>query len=150
MAFMDKYKITAAPVIRRISQAAQLSPEQRARKRMLDGLEIQQQLLQAEIEGKVFTITRNGKQMKPRAFWLQTPQGTLFTPRFGNEFLFDKGQGVMVKDRSELIDLLKDFSVAVTNGEFDQRIMEISQGRAGRGEGSGGGRRGRPRKDPSM
>ena len=146
MAFMDKYKIAAIPVMRRTSRTQQ-TPEQRARQRMLNALEVQQELLQAEIAGKTYTITRNGKQMQPRAFWMDTPAGLVFTPRFGNEFLFDKGQGVMVKDRSELIDLLKDFGTAVTAGEFDMRIMEIAQGRGGRAQG-GGGRRGRPRKQP--
>lgn len=146
MAFVDKYKIAAIPVMRRTSRTQQ-TPEQRARQRMLNALEVQQELLQAEIAGKTHTITRNGKQMQPRAFWMETPAGLVFTPRFGNEFLFDKGQGVMVKDRSELIDLLQDFGSAVIAGEFDMRIMEIAQGRGGRAQG-GGGRRGRPRKQP--
>ena len=141
MAFMDKYKVAPVPVVRR-TRGAQLTPEQRARKRMLDAVAMQEELLQAEIAGKPFVITRNGKQMDPRDFWQETPAGLVFAPRFGNEFLFGKGQGVMVKDRSELIDLLKDFTTGVTVGEFDQRIMEISQGRAGRGKG-----RGRPRKN---
>ena len=98
------------------------------------------------VDGKTYTITRNGKQMQPRAFWLDTPAGLVFTPRFGNEFLFDKGQGVMVKDRSELIDLLRDFGTAVTAGEFDLRIMEVSRGRAARTQSAGARPRGRPRK----
>lgn len=145
MAFMDKYKIETVPTARRTTRTQQ-TPEQRARQRMTDALKVQHELLQAEIAGKPYTITRNGKQMQPRAFWMETPAGLAFTPRFGNEFLFDKGQGVMVKDRSELIDLLKDFGTAVTAGEFDMRIMEIARGRGVRAQ--GGGRRGRPRKSP--
>ena len=146
MAFMDKYKIAAVPVVRRTARTQQ-TPEQRARQRMIDALKVQDELLQAEIAGKPYTITRNGKQMQPRAFWMDTPAGLVFTPRFGNEFLFDKGQGVMVKDRSELTELLKDFGTAVTAGEFDMRTMEIARGRGARAQGSGG-RRGRPRKNP--
>ena len=145
MAFLDKYKIEAVPVVRRAARNT-LTPEQRARQRMLDALKVQGELLQAEIDGKTYTITRNGKQMQPRAFWLDTPAGLVFTPRFGNEFLFDKGQGVMVKDRSELIDLLRDFGTAVTAGEFDLRIMEVSRGRAARTQSAGARPRGRPRK----
>ena len=145
MAFLDKYKIEAVPVVRRVARNT-LTPEQRARQRMLDALKVQGELLQAEIDGKTYTITRNGKQMQPRAFWLDTPAGLVFTPRFGNEFLFDKGQGVMVKDRSELIDLLRDFGTAVTAGEFDLRIMEVSRGRAPRMQSAGARPRGRPRK----
>ena len=148
MAFMDKYKIAAVPVMRRTARTQQ-TPEQRARQRMIDALKVQDELLQAEIAGKPYTITRNGKQMQPRAFWMETPAGLVFTPRFGNEFLFDKGQGVMVKDRSELIDLLKDFGTAVTAGEFDMRVMEIARGRGTRAQGGSGGRRGRPRKNPA-
>ena len=147
MAFMDKYKIADVPTVRRAVRTQQ-SPEQRARQRMIDALKVQDELLQAEIAGKPHTITRNGKEMQPRAFWMDTPAGLVFTPRFGNEFLFDKGQGVMVKDRSDLIELLKDFGTAVTAGEFDMRIMEIARGRAARAEG-GSGRRGRPRKKPT-
>lgn len=147
MAFMDKYKIATVPTIRRMARPQQ-TPEEHARQRMLDALKVQGELLQAEIDGKTYTITRNGKQMQPRAFWMDTPVGLVFTPRFGNEFLFDKGQGVMVKDRSELIDLLKDFGTAVTDGEFDMRIMEIARRRGTRAQG-GGGRRGRPRKNPT-
>ena len=144
MAFLDKYKIAAVPVVRRAARST-LSPEQRARQRMLDALKVQAELLQAEIDGKTYMITRNGKQMQPRAFWQDTPAGLVFTPRFGNEFLFEKGQGVLLKDRAELTELLRDFGTAVSAGEFDLRIMEIAQGRAARGKGTGRGR-GRPRK----
>lgn len=134
MAFMDKYAISSIPTLRRTARQEQ-TPEQHVRQRMLDALDVQEALLRTEMSGQPYTITRNGKQQKPRPFWMETPGGLVFTPRFGNEFLFEKGQGVVIGDRSAMAELLKDFAAAVTAGEFDARLLEISRNRgpAGRG-----------------
>ncbi len=141
MAFMDKYTLVSVPAAGR-SIRVQQTPEEHVRQRMTAALEIQAALLQAEITGQPYTITRNGKPQQPRTFWMETPTGLVFTPRFGNEFLFEKGQGVVIGDRSAMAGLLKDFAAAVTAGEFDARLMEISRNR-GPGRQGGGGRRGR-------
>jgi len=146
MAFMDKYTVSSIPALRRTTRQQQ-TPEQHVRQRMLDTLDVQGALLQAEIAGQPYTITRNGKQQQPRPFWMETPAGLVFTPRFGNEFLFEKGQGVVIGDRSAMAGLLNDFAAAVTAGEFDARLMEISHNR-GPGRQGGSGRRGRRRAEP--
>jgi hypothetical protein len=146
MAFMDKYAIVAVPLARRAARPQQ-TPEQHVRQRMLDALNVQGALLQAQMTGQAYTITRNGKQQQPRAFWIEAASGLMFTPRFGNEFLFEKGQGVMARNRTELAELLRDFGAAVTAGEFDARLMEIS-GNRGPGRQGGGGRRGRRQTQP--
>lgn len=146
MAFIDKYTLVSVPVTGRTTRVQQ-TPEDRVRQRMMAALNIQAALLRAEMAGQPYTITRNGKQQQPRPFWITIPTGLVFTPRFGNEFLFTKGQGVMAKDRSELAELLKDFGAAITAGEFDARLMEISRNR-GPGRQGGGGRRGRRQAQP--
>jgi hypothetical protein len=146
MAFMDKYALVSVPAARRTTRVQQ-TPEEHVRQRMMTALDIQSALLQAEMAEQPYTITRNGKPQQPRPFWMQTPTGLLFTPRFGNEFLFAKGQGVMAKDRSALAELLNDFGSAITAGEFDARLMEISRNR-GPGRQGGGGRRGRRQAQP--
>ena len=93
MAFTDKYRVQPLPAVVRNVATAQLSPQDRARSKLLTALEIQHKLLAAELKGQTYMTTRNGKQMAPRAFWLKTPVGVAFTPRFGTQFLFEKGQG---------------------------------------------------------
>lgn len=146
MAFADKYKVQPLPVATRVSSRAQLSPEERARAKLLTAIEIQQEVLTAELKGKTFMIKRNGKQMAPRAFWQKTPAGVAFTPRFGNQFLFDKGQGVLVDELGAVSQVLADFEEAVKVGEFDAQIAEIAQSRGSRGASSASaGKRGRGR-----
>lgn len=148
MAFADKYKVQSLPVVTRGSLRAQLSPEERARAKLLAAIETQQEVLAAELKGKTYLIKRNGKQMAPRAFWLKTPTGVAFTPRFGNQFLFDKGQGVLVDELPALSQVLVDFEEAVKLGEFDAQITQIAQSRGSRGAAPavpGKRGRGRPR-----
>jgi hypothetical protein len=132
MAFADKYKVQPLPVTTGGTMRAQLSPEERARAKLLSAIETQQEMLTAELKGNTFMITRNGKQMAPRAFWLKTPMGVAFTPRFGNQFLFDKGQGVLVTELPALSQVLVDFEEAVKAGEFDAQITQIAKSRGSR------------------
>jgi len=146
MAFMDKYRVQPLPMATRGSARAQLSPQDRARAKLLSALEIQHKLLTAELKGETLTVTRMGKQMAPRAFWQTTAVGVAFTPRFGNQFLFEKAQGVLVDALSALPQVLTDFEEAVKSGEFDAQIMEIAASRGSRGGSSASpGKRGRGR-----
>ena len=145
MAFLDKYTITPVPMLARSSRMPQ-TPQERARQRLQDALKVQHALLQAQQKGETYTIKRNGKAMQPRAFWQDTPLGLVFMPRFGNELLFDKAQGVLVADHAALAQVMEDFSQAVEAGEFDTRIVAISEGRGTRAAGGQPRGRGRPRK----
>lgn len=133
MAFTDKYRVQPLPAVVRTIATAQLSPQDRARAKLLTALEIQHKLLAAELKGQTYMTTRNGKQMAPRAFWLKTPAGVAFTPRFGTQFLFEKGQGVLVTHMAQLPQVLSDFEEAAKAGEFDERITLMAQSRGGRG-----------------
>ena len=149
MAFADKYKVQPLPMVSRASTRAPVSPQERAREKLLVALKVQHELLAAELKGETFMVTRMGKQMAPRAFWQQTAVGVAFTPRFGNQFLFDKGQGILVGDLTALSQVLMDFEEAVKSGEFDAQIMEIAASRGNRGSSSvvpGKRARGRPRR----
>ena len=131
MAFSDKYKLQSIPAAARTA-AARLSPHDRARAKLLTSLGVQHKLLAAELTGSTYMISRNGKQMAPRAFWLKTTAGVAFTPRLGTQFLFEKGQGVLVTHMAQLPQVLSDFEAAVQAGEFDTTIMEIMRNRGAR------------------
>ena len=148
MAFADKYRVQPLPQITRGSARAPISPQERARAKLLAALEIQHELLTAQLKGETFMVTRMGKQMAPRAFWLQTAVGVAFTPRFGNQFLFEKGQGILVDQLNALPQVIMDFEEAVKSGEFDAQLMEIAESRGSRGSSPtvpGKRGRGRPR-----
>ena len=145
MGFTSKYTIAPLPKTTRVPRAPKLAPEQRARKRLADALKVQIDFVAAERAGREFTVTRNGKSIKPRAFWLTTANGIAFTPRYGNDFLFENGQGVLVADLAALSSVMADFAAAVESGEFDARMVEIASARVGKG--AGARRRGRPRKE---
>ena len=146
MAFADKYKVQPLPMAARGSMRAPISPQERARAKLLAALKVQHEQLAAELKGETFTVTRMGKQMAPRAFWQTTAVGVAFTPRFGNQFLFDKGQGILVGELAALSQVLVDFEEAVKSGEFDAQIMEIAANRGSRGSSSASpGKRGRGR-----
>lgn len=148
MAFADKYKVQLLRLAPRGSTRTPLSPQERARAKLLAALKVQHELLAAELKGDTFMVTRMGKQMAPRAFWLQTPAGVAFTPRFGNQFLFEKGQGILVGELAAMPQVLTDFEAAVNTGEFDAQLTEIVASRGSRGGSSavpGKRGRGRPR-----
>ncbi|WP_431303774.1 hypothetical protein [Sediminicoccus sp. BL-A-41-H5] len=149
MAFADKYKVQPLPQAPRGSMRAPISPRERARAKLLAALKVQHELLAAELKGETFMVTRMGKQMAPRAFWQTTAVGVAFTPRFGNQFLFDKGQGILVGELATLSQVLRDFEEAVKLGEFDAQITEIAESRGSRGTSPtvpGKRGRGRPRR----
>lgn len=132
MSFSEKYKIqpiVAAPKV----MSSKQSPEERARARLMEAIKLQQSVIEGEKAGKPVVVTRNGKSMKPRTFWMETPAGIAFTPRFGNEFLFEKGSGVILPDMDAISEVLVAFGEAVQAGEFDARMMEILNARSGRG-----------------
>ena len=157
VAFFSKYTVTTiAPAHIKRAGVARLSAEERARKKLLDAIEIQKSVLAAEQAGQTYTIAKNDKTMKPRSFWVPAADGVAFTPRFGNEFLFEKGQGIVVADLTAIGTVLNEFAEAVQSGEFDQAILDISNrrgatpemavGETGAEAASGGKRRGRPKK----
>jgi hypothetical protein len=149
MAFLEKYTIQPIPLAAR-GLAATQTPQDRARSKLLSALEVQHRLLAAQLKGETFTVTRNGKQIAPRPFWAHSPMGVAFTPRFGNQFLFETGQGVMVHELGQMAQVLSDFEEAVKAKEFDVILMSISESRGGRGADAGSGStkrgRGRPRR----
>ena len=150
MAFADKYKVQPLPMVSRASTRAPISPQELARGKLLAALKVQHELLAAELKGETLTVTRMGKQMAPRAFWQTTAAGVAFTPRFGNQFLFEKGQGILVGELATLSQVIMDFEEAVKSGEFDAQLMEIVTSRGSRAGTSslvpGKRGRGRPRR----
>jgi hypothetical protein len=131
MAFSDKYKLQSIPAAAPTATVS-LSPHERARAKLLAALSGQHKLLADQLAGGANVIGRSGKQMGPRAFWLKNAVGVAFTPRLGNQFLFEKGQGVLVADLADLQQVLTDFEAAVQAGEFDATIMEIITSRSPR------------------
>ena len=146
MDFFEKYTISPIPVGKSAPQQPQMTPEERARLRLIQQLDIQSEILTAQKEGREFTLQRNGKDSKPRAFWISVGDKTAFTPRFGNEFLIEKGHGVLVANLDELGEVLADFRLAAEAGVLDAKLMEIVGARNTPSNPTGTKPRGRPRK----
>jgi hypothetical protein len=132
MSFAEKYKIQDIVAAPRIA-SPKMSPQERTRHRLLEAIQLQKSIIDGDKAGKPVMVTRNGKSMKPRTFWLQTPAGIAFTPRFGNEFLFEKGRGIILPNMDALSVVLAEFADAVEAGEFDTQLMAILNQRSGRG-----------------
>ncbi len=146
MRFFDKYTISPIPMGRSVSQQPHITPEEHVRVRLIHQLDIQSQILTAQKEGREFTLQRNSKDSKPRAFWISAGDKNAFTPRLGNEFLIEKGHGVLVGSLDELTEVLADFQIAVEEGELDAKLMEIVSARNTPSNPTGTKQRGRPRK----
>lgn len=138
MSFSSKYTVVKLPEVAPVSRKPTI--EDRLRKKMGDAIEVQLKILEAERDGTEYEAgASTGKSGKTRVFWLTTSEGVAFTPRFANEYIFQKGEGIIVENLAALGDLLMDFAIAVQSGEFDARLVEIFNSRkSGRG-GKGGG-----------
>lgn len=127
MSFSEKYTVTK--LAKSAPKAAPRPPtrEERLRKKMQEALSVQAEALAAQIAG-----AEPPAATKKRGFWSKAPGGIAFTPMFENEWIFDRGAGVVVRSLDALADLMKDFSAAIDAGEFDVRLVEIADLRRAR------------------
>jgi hypothetical protein len=146
MDFFDKYTVSPIPMGESAAEKSRPTPQERARFRLLQQCDVQKEILTAQKEGREFTLQRNGKNSKPRAFWIKAGDQIAFTPRLGNEFLIEKGHGVLVNNLDKLGEVLADFRSAVEAGGLDTKIMEIVGARNTPSNPTGTKQRGRPRK----
>jgi hypothetical protein len=149
MDFFEKYSVSPIPMGGSAAEKSRPTPQERARFRLLQQCDVQKEILTAQKEGREFTLQRNGKNSKPRAFWIKAGDQIAFTPRLGNKFLIEKGHGVLVNNLDKLGEVLADFRSAVEAGGLDTRIMEIVGARKLPSGPTGTKRRGRPPKQPS-
>ena len=132
--FLQKYNVTEAiKGLKRKNNT--LTPEEKNKQKLLDAISDQLLYLEKLSNGHVLQVQKGDKTQSPRLFWQDSLGGFLFTPRFGNDFLFGKDRGISCSSYQELQNLLNDFKKAVENGEFDEKISEIASARKGRGAG---------------
>ena len=132
--FLEKYNIIqSSKILKRIDNT--LSAEEKNRLKLIGAIDTQLNFIDHNLEGDISFQNEKDKKQKLRLFWQDTLGGFLFTPRFGNDFLFGKDRGVRCATFEELRGLLEDFKIAVGHGEFDDRIKEIADSRKGRGAG---------------
>ena len=132
--FLDRYDVVENKKTNKRNNS-NLSPLEKNRLKMLQSIDDQLKYVADFAAGHSISAENMKVSQKPRLFWQDTLGGYLFTPRFGNDFLFGKDRGVQCHSYDELRSLLEDFKSAVTNGEFDERITEIASTRKGRGAG---------------
>jgi len=132
--FFDKYQLTEAKKSS-TRVVSHLSPQERVREKLIQAVDEQLALLDLITRGQDISTRKGDKLKKPRLFWADVPGGFFFTPRFGNDFIFEKGSGIFARSPDELKALLIDFQTAVSNSEFDSRATEIASTRKGRGAG---------------
>lgn len=124
MSFAKKYNVVPIVPLGRLT-SGKTAPQDRLRTKLLEAIKLQEQILSSELDGREFTIVRDGKCIRPRTFWQKTANGVAFTPRLGNKFIFKKNQGVVVLDLAELSKVLQDFAESVRSREFDAHLLEI-------------------------
>ena len=117
------------------TKSKQTNKEEKNKQKLLDAISDQLLYLEKLSNGHVLQVQKGDKTQSPRLFWQDSLGGFLFTPRFGNDFLFGKDRGISCSSYQELQNLLNDFKKAVENGEFDEKISEIASARKGRGAG---------------
>ena len=99
--FLEKYSVidNKKAILRKISD---LTPEEKNRNKLLNAIDDQLKYIDELSNGHDITLTHNDKSQKPRLFWQDTLGGFLFTPRFGNDFLFGKDRGISCSSYAEL------------------------------------------------
>lgn len=131
--FFDKYN-----VVENVKSSGrnnvEMTPEEHNRFKLIQSIDQQLTVIDSLIGGSQRVITEEGSK-KPRLFWQEALGGYLFTPRFGNDFMFGINRGVHCTSYEQLRVLMTDFRAAVSNSEFDDRIKEIASSRKGRGAG---------------
>jgi hypothetical protein len=132
--FIEKYSVSENKKTSGRSNV-DVTPEEKNRNKMLLSIDEQLNYVNDLSVGKDITLIIGEKSKKPRLFWQDVLGGFLFSPRFGNDFIFGKDRGVHCSSYDELVTLLNDFKSAVVNLEFDDRLSEISNTRKGRGAG---------------
>jgi len=132
--FLDKYSVVEGnkSIIRKNNI---LTPEEKNKQKLLDVISNQLLYIEKLSNGHDLQVKKGDKTQIPRLFWQDSLGGFLFTPRFGNDFLFGKDRGISCSSYQELQNLLIDFKKAVENDEFQDRIAEIASTRKGRGAG---------------
>lgn len=131
--FFEKYNVVEN-VKASGRNTVEMTPEERNRLKLIQSIDQQLTVIDALIAGSHPAASEEGSK-KPRLFWQEALGGYLFTPRFGNDFMFGKNRGVHCTSYEQLRVLMTDFRTAVTNSEFDDRIKEIASSRKGRGAG---------------
>jgi hypothetical protein len=131
--FLEKYDVVEN-VRSSVRNNVVMTPEERNRQKLIQSIDLQLKVIDSLIDNNQVPDVEEGSK-SPRLFWQEVLGGYLFTPRFGNDFLFGKNRGVHCASYQELRVLITDFRAAVTNGEFDDSISEISSSRKGRGVG---------------
>jgi hypothetical protein len=132
--FLDKYSVVEGKksILRKNNV---LTPEEKNKQKLLDAISDQLLYLEKLSNGHDLKVQKGDKTQTPRLFWQDSLGGFLFTPRFGNDFLFGKDRGISCSSYQELQNLFIDFKKAVENDEFQDRIAEIASTRKGRGAG---------------
>ena len=132
--FLDKYNVVEGKksIIRKNNI---LTPDEKNKQKLLDAISDQFLYLEKLSNGQDLQVQKGDKTQTPRLFWQDALGGFLFTPRFGNDFLFGEDRGISCSSYQELQNLLIDFKKAIENDEFRERIAEIASTRKGRGAG---------------
>jgi hypothetical protein len=124
------------------------SPEARVRQKLIDAIQDQILLAEAEAKGEVYSkrglkyvTSESGERVKKeipiriKRWWFRDESGTLFFEvRYGNRRIAIKNgkTAVEVGDASNLVPTLRLLVEAINTGELDKPLIEISSERAAR------------------
>ncbi|MBB2164045.1 hypothetical protein HLH26_05735 [Gluconacetobacter sp. 1b LMG 1731] len=113
------------------------------RKRFVEGVEVQLQALQAEVENKPFTLTRErrekdeagetvkfDKAVRFSTWWTKGPKGYSVEPRYGSKKIQLSDAGSIIKTGPKLDDVkavLELLIQAANAGELDKPLLETSE-----------------------
>ena len=129
-----------------VPRAANATPEQQRRNKLLVHLREQKGIATADLEGRFYSVkkrrwelTEDGDkyqievEKRLKRWWHETDKGIALTVRWGNKQIeFEKGKTAILVEKAEQLPAVFDnLILAVANGEFDKFIADMNKQRVG-------------------
>jgi predicted DNA-binding WGR domain protein len=129
-----------------VQRAANATPEQQRRNKLLVHLREQKAIAVADSEGRLHTVkkrrwelTEDGDKFqieidkRLKRWWQATDKGIALSVKWGNRaFEFEKGKtAIQVEKAEQLPAVFDNLILAAANGEFDKFIAEMNKQRVG-------------------
>lgn len=129
-----------------VPRAANATPEQQRRNKLLVHLREQKAIATADLEGRLHSVkkrrwelTEDGDKYQVevdkrlKRWWQETDKGVALTVRWGNKQIeFEKGKtAIQVENAEQLPAVFDNLILAAANGEFDKFIADMNKQRVG-------------------
>ena len=129
-----------------VPRAANATPEQQRRNKLLVHLREQKAIAVADLEGRLHTVKKRRWELtddgdkyqievekRLKRWWQETDKGIALTVRWGNKAIeFEKGKTAILVDSAEQLPaVFEQLILGAANGDFDKFIAEMNKQRVG-------------------